>query len=470
MANSKGKDLIKNTGILAIGNIATKAITFLLLPLYTALLNAEQYGIIENLTTYVTLLVPIINLQLSQAVFRFATEKRDNHAYVSRVYSTSAFLSFGLLVVYTWIFLLVQGFLDIPFKWYLLVGTWLNILMQMVSYTARGIGDNLAYSVGNFILGASIIFFNILFLAIFKMGIMGMLISYCLGPILGMMFIIMRIKLWKFIKWELCNMKEAKTQLYYSLPLVPNELSWWALNVSNKVVITYFLGYAATGLFSVAAKFSTIFATIFSVFNASWTEQVVLHFHDNDGIQFIKSTIDKAVRFFIALNLMIIATMPFVYPLMVNASYQSAYNQVPLFLIATVGQVFIGLVSPIYLVNNETKKVAEATVTAAIINVVADIILVRYIGVYAAAMASIIGYSVVAGMRVYDIQKRYFRLELSKKLLLSFLLMYGLVCILYLYNNLIGNILGWLGCIAYCVYINKDILSKLKNYSRNMIA
>ena len=86
MANSKGKDLIKNTGILAIGNIATKAITFLLLPLYTALLNAEQYGIIENLTTYVTLLVPIINLQLSQAVFRFATEKRDNHAYVSRVY------------------------------------------------------------------------------------------------------------------------------------------------------------------------------------------------------------------------------------------------------------------------------------------------------------------------------------------------------------------------------------------------
>ena len=221
--SSRSKDLIKNTGILAIGNIATKAITFLLLPLYTALLNAEQYGIIENLTTYVTLLVPIINLQLSQAVFRFATEKRDNHAYVSRVYSTSAFLSFGLLVVYTWIFLLVQGFLDIPFKCYLLVGTWLNILMQMVSYTARGIGDNLAYSVGNFILGASIIFFNILFLAIFKMGIMGMLISYCLGPILGMMFIIMRIKLWKFIKWELCNMKEAKTQLYYSLPLVPNE-------------------------------------------------------------------------------------------------------------------------------------------------------------------------------------------------------------------------------------------------------
>lgn len=470
MANSKGKDLIKNTGILAIGNIATKAITFLLLPLYTALLNAEQYGIIENLTTYVTLLVPVINLQLSQAVFRFATEKRDNHAYVSRVYSTSAFLSFGLLIVYTCVFLLIQGFLEIPFKWYLLVGTWLNISMQMVAYAARGIGNNLAYSVGNFILGVSVIFFNILFLVIFKMGVTGMLMSYCLGPILGIAFIIIRIKLWNFIKFELCNIQEAKTQLYYSLPLVPNELSWWALNVSNKVVITYFLGYAATGLFSVAAKFSMIFSTVFSVFNASWTEQVVLHFHDDDGIQFIKSTINKAVRFFIALNLMIIATMPFVYPLMVNASYQSAYNQVPLFLMATIGQVFIGLVSPIYLVNNETKKVAEATVTAAIINVAADIILVGYIGVYAAAMASIIGYSVVALIRIHDIQKRYFSLELSKKLLLSFVLMYVLICSLYIYNNVICNILGWVLSMVYCTYINKDILSKLKTYCMNKMA
>ena len=167
---------------------------------------------------------------------------------------------------------------------------------------------------------------------------------------------------------------------------------------------------------------------------------------------------------------MIIATMPFVYPFMVNASYQSAYNQVPLFLIATVGQVFIGLVSPIYLVNNETKKVAEATVTAAIINVVADIILVRYIGVYAAAMASVIGYSVVAVIRIIDIQKRYFILELSKKLLFSFLLMYVFVCSLYFYNNLIGNIIGWLACIVYCVYINKDLLSKIKAYSRNRVA
>ena len=122
------------------------------------------------------------------------------------------------------------------------------------------------------------------------------------------------------------------------------------------------------------------------------------------------------------------------------------------------------------MVNNETKKVAEATVTAAIINVVADIILVRYIGVYAAAMASIIGYSVVAIIRIIDIQKRYFKLELSKKLLLSLLLMYVLVCALYFYNNLIGNIVGWLGCMVYCVYINKDILYKIKAYSRNRVA
>ena len=104
MANSKGKDLIKNTGILAIGNIATKAITFLLLPLYTALLNAEQYGIIENLTTNVTLLVPIINLQLSQAVFRFATEKRQSCLCIKGIQHISIFVFWLISSIYMDIF------------------------------------------------------------------------------------------------------------------------------------------------------------------------------------------------------------------------------------------------------------------------------------------------------------------------------------------------------------------------------
>lgn len=36
--------LIKNTGIIAIGNISTKLVSFFLLPLYTAVLSTAEYG------------------------------------------------------------------------------------------------------------------------------------------------------------------------------------------------------------------------------------------------------------------------------------------------------------------------------------------------------------------------------------------------------------------------------------------
>lgn len=44
---SEQKRLLKNTGIIAIGNLSTKLISFLLLPLYTAILSASEYGTVD---------------------------------------------------------------------------------------------------------------------------------------------------------------------------------------------------------------------------------------------------------------------------------------------------------------------------------------------------------------------------------------------------------------------------------------
>ena len=41
------KELGKNTLIITIGRISTQFITFLLLPLYTALLSTEEYGSVD---------------------------------------------------------------------------------------------------------------------------------------------------------------------------------------------------------------------------------------------------------------------------------------------------------------------------------------------------------------------------------------------------------------------------------------
>ena len=68
--NNTNKALFKNTGIIAIGQISTKIVNFLLLPLYTALLTTQEYGLVDILSTYSALIVVIVGLQINQAVFR----------------------------------------------------------------------------------------------------------------------------------------------------------------------------------------------------------------------------------------------------------------------------------------------------------------------------------------------------------------------------------------------------------------
>lgn len=72
------KRLIKNTGIIALGNISTKMIGFLLLPLYTSVLSTEEYGTIDYITTISMFLVPFISMLMDEAVFRFLIDCRND--------------------------------------------------------------------------------------------------------------------------------------------------------------------------------------------------------------------------------------------------------------------------------------------------------------------------------------------------------------------------------------------------------
>lgn len=58
-------------------------------------------------------------------------------------------------------------------------------------------------------------------------------------------------------------------------------------------------------------------------------------------------------------------------------------------------KVLIGLVSPIYLINNETSKVTKSTAMATVINIGADLLWIGFIGVYSAPRSSLRAYLAV---------------------------------------------------------------------------
>ena len=151
------KALFRNTGIIAIGQISTKIVTFFLLPLYTALLTTEEYGLVDLLITYAGLITVIVGLQIFQAVFRFLITIRGNKKECKTAISSIVLFTFLILTVYTVIFIPINKFITISYSWFLLAYVISSILLQTFSNVVRGLGDNVQYAFANFLSSAILV-------------------------------------------------------------------------------------------------------------------------------------------------------------------------------------------------------------------------------------------------------------------------------------------------------------------------
>ena len=81
---TKEKELIKNTAIITFGKICTQLVGFFLLPLYTAVLSTVEYGTVDLVLTYSSLLLPFVTLALEQALFRFLIDVRGLSSFLCK--------------------------------------------------------------------------------------------------------------------------------------------------------------------------------------------------------------------------------------------------------------------------------------------------------------------------------------------------------------------------------------------------
>ncbi len=71
MARNRYKELGDNTALFAISSFGSKFVSFLLLPLYTAVLSTSDYGIVDLMSNTVSLLIPLFTLNVQDAVLRY---------------------------------------------------------------------------------------------------------------------------------------------------------------------------------------------------------------------------------------------------------------------------------------------------------------------------------------------------------------------------------------------------------------
>ena len=453
----KSNKFIKNTFILFIGKFSTQIVSFLLLPLFTFKFSVSDYGYIDLVQTYISLFAPVLLLQLDSAIFRFLIDVRDSKDEKSILISSSAIFIFMILIFITLLGIIVNTFLNIKYITLIILNVCVLILNMYVMSVARGEGNNKDYSFSSCISSIMNFVINLVLILVFKYDVSSILIASIVSNAVSIIYLSIKEKIYRKIKFKYFKIATLKKLLKYSLPMIPNVLSWWIIGLSDRTIIVKMLSTGANGLYSVSCKFSNLLNNIFSIFSMSWQETASIHIKDKDAGEFFSKIINNVFILFIVLSCGIVGLLPLVYNFMIGESYISAYNYIPILIIGNLFNVLVGLFGGIYVAKKMTNKVAVTTIYSAIINIALNILFIKKIGLYAACLSTVMAYLAMSIYRYFDIRK-YIKIRLYFKEISIYFFAFLLLLIPYFLKiKILSIVILLIICLLYLRY-NKDMI------------
>ena len=454
---NKKKQLAKNTIIIFFGKVCTQLISFLLLPLYTAYLSTDQYGLVDLIQTYVTLLVPIITLELEMSIFRYLIDSRGKEKDTKTLISNNFYVLSISLTIFTVLYLIFTSFVSIPFRFLILVDILVCVLSGNFLQIARGFGKNLDYSISCILTGVTTVVSNLFCICYLHLQAEGMIISMALANFVCSLYLFLKLKLHKQIDFSQKDPKLLKEMYGYSIPLIPNGISWWVVNVSDRSIISVVLGASFNGLYAISNKFPTIISSLTGIFNLSWAESASLHINSEDRDQFFSDITNTVIKLFTSLGVGMLACMPFVFPLLIHSKYQEAYTYIPFLVLGTVFNVVICLYSQVYLAKKLSKQVASTAVMGAIINILINVLLIKQIGLYAASLSTAVSYFVMMMYRHFDL-KKYIHITIEKGLIWKSIGIFTFAIFCYYQRNVWIQIFSLIVICFYAFMLNKTLI------------
>ncbi|MGR9522913.1 oligosaccharide flippase family protein [Priestia megaterium] len=426
------KKLVGNSIIFAIGNLGSKLITFFLVPLYTYYLSTKQYGTVDLIVTTLSMLVPIFTMSIYDAVLRFAMDK----AYDKKVVISNALmltvLGFLLAILIYPIFNKLVPFNNLLGYFYVLLFTQ-SINSSFLQFI-RAIGKVKLFAFYGILNAFMILTLNIVFLVKLDLGIHGYLLSMIIADTISAFLIIFLGRVYRYISIKKLNIKLIKEMLLYSTPLIPNALMWWIMGVSDRYIISYFLGLSANGLYAIANKIPSLLNIVNSIFFQAWQLSAIEEVNSKDKSKFYSNVFNIFSTTMLVCTSIYLVSIKFIMGAFVSEGYYESWKYVPFLLLGVVFSSFAGFLGTNYIALKNTAGVFRTSIIGAIINATLNVLLIPLMGINGASISTMLSFAIIWILRI--IETRHFvqiKLNLKHFILTLFVL---LVQIYTLYKNI----------------------------------
>ena len=401
--NKKYKKLIGDIGIFALGSLGSKLILFLLLPIYTHVLKDSEYGIADLVFTMGDLILPFVSLAIFNGLLRFGLihHKRQNALYCT----TIVFVIGSIVAVVLTPLVGLYSAISV-WKWYLCAHVIVHFARNSTLVYLKVKDKNKAYAILSIAQALLLVSFNILFLIIFKMGIQGYLLSTILSnAILAISAFI--------ISGIVADLKDAVfdkllfiEMISYSVPFIFNDVSWWVIHSSDKIMIELMINRSMLGLYTAASKIPSLVNAFTAIFSQAWGLASIKEYDSTNESVFYTNVFNYYSAAVYGLTIALITVIKPFMGIYVGNGFTESWKYVPLLLTSAAFAAISTFAGSMFGAIKQSKPIMTSTLIAGTANIIINYSLIPIIGVNGAVIGTVSAYFIVAAVRLIDLMRR----------------------------------------------------------------
>jgi O-antigen/teichoic acid export membrane protein len=412
------RNAFKHTVIYSIGNLSTKLVGFILLPLYTSYLSVAEYGILGLLEVTSIVLVQTFQFSLYAAYQRWYYDKDYSGKQKEIFFTVILFLIilnvflFGLLLNFSKD-LSILLFNKPEFSYIIKIMfavSFLQIINSLPQTLMRIQEKSTFFVATNCVKLISTLILTIVFITKFQRSLNGIYEAQLIGFIVYFLFVFRYLRNNMKFKLELSILKEM---LSFSLPLVMSTVSGLVLTTVDRYCLR-FLGKADAlvnvGLYTMGYKISNVLKLFVIDSFKMALPAITFKMMDKENN---KRFYSKLLTYFAFVIVFCVLGMTFfgrelIKCLSRDQQYWTSYNIIP---IITFSFIFLGMTNVINMglaIVKKTKIIAIIVSAVSVLNLTLNILLIPVWQFIGAAVASLISHFVFFLIADNYAQKHYF--------------------------------------------------------------
>lgn len=418
---------IKRIGTVGIANILISLSGLIFIPIITKNFSTAEYGIWAQVNTLIALVPNIVNLGLPYTMVRFLAAEKDKSKIRNSFYSMMLVVLASTVIMTLFFIIFANPIAEALFNgnmqimYIVIIISFLaciNLMFLSFFRTFQRIKHYSTFLVLQTYIGVGVSIILTTLKQPIEMVVLGLLTGYLI------VFLVMGILIVRYLGLRF-KLKKLSEEIKFALPTVPSNVSSWVVDSSDKFVIGILLGAAAVGCYSPGYALGSILLMFLSPF-AILLPAVLPEYYEAGNMKKVNTFLKYSLKYYLVFTIpaavgISILSKPLLLVLTTDIIASQGYLVTPAVAIGAVFMGIYGITNNILILEKKTNILGHLWTGVAILNIVLNIIIVPFLGIVGASIATLICYIIAFAVTIYY-SKQYDALPFDYKAIIKIII------------------------------------------------